>query len=695
MTTQEYLQAVAQLPYGKTLPTAKYLLDLGDPRMPFLLRTATEELRKRLSIGPEFNLLKFSLRDPKISFLSYPTFERDGHPALAEAIIVDLISGKSRRDNYSGRRNPPILHRKETFVPAEHPRFSEFRKLTEAEEKIGLLVDTARIGFRLNWEKALAEKKCLVRGHRLVPVDSQANGGNAVPARMSPPPKKIARDRTALMRKEVSKPVKLILEHKQMRPGYRFFDYGCGYSFDVNAISALGFVSSGWDPAHAPDGAKTEAEVVNLGFVLNVIEDPAERVETLLEAWRLTKRVLVVSTLISGNEVYADVQLFGDGVLTSRDTFQKYFEQAELHALLEDTLGHEAVPVSLGTFFVFRETSDLHDFLASRTRRFIDWESLSRRLGITRALNRRRDPYDEHRELLDSYWETLLELGRTPRPEEFERLPEVRLACGSIPRAFELFSERFGAQTFDAARARRREDMLVYVAANQLRKRIPFTQLSSQLQHDIKSHFGTYAQAEDKARELLFASGDQDELELALGKIKEGHLDPIEGHFTIHRDLLDELPSIFRVYVACAARLFGDPKQADLIKIHLHSKKLTFLHYVDFLGDPFPELARRIKIELGRLFVTVFDSPPGSERQLLLFKERFLAKSHPGRDEMERLSARLRARGLTEDNVGHGPTRSNFEAWLKSEGLDRALRRKPAQPVSPSPVPPKTNQSPP
>src|SRR5262249_14516639 len=151
--------------------------------------------------------------------------EREGHPALAEAIVVDLISGKSRRDSYNGRRNPQILHRKETFIPKDHPRFSEFRKLTEAEEKIGLLIDTAHIGFRLNWEKALTEKKHLVRGHRLVPIDPQAVEKRAQTAGVSALPKKIARDRTALMRKEVSKPVKLILEHKQLRPGYRFFDY--------------------------------------------------------------------------------------------------------------------------------------------------------------------------------------------------------------------------------------------------------------------------------------------------------------------------------------------------------------------------------------------------------------------------------------------------------------------------------------
>src|SRR5690606_38855880 len=121
------------------------------------------------------------------------------------------------------------------------------------------------------------------------------------------------------------------------------------------------------------------------------------------------------------------------------------------------------VPVSLGIFFVFRNTEDLQDFLAARSRRFIDWEAISRRLGLFKAFRASRDPYTTHRELLDAFWEALLELGRAPRIEEFDRLPEVRQACGSIPKALALFRERFGETTLDEARARRKEDVLVYV----------------------------------------------------------------------------------------------------------------------------------------------------------------------------------------------------------------------------------------
>lgn len=658
MTSAEYHQALDALPYGKRLPGAVYLLDPeDDPGIPPLLRITVAELRKRLGIGPAFNLLKFHTASPKISFLSYPDFEKHPHPTLAEAVIVDLVTGKTRRDDYRKRANLPILHRKEAFLPPEHPLHRKFSKLTQQEEAAGLLEDSARIGFSINWERILTEKGLGFKGHRLVEVSATSSPNVPVAQK-----RKIHRHKTALVRREISKPVKTLLELGQLRRGESFFDYGCGHCGDVLAIEKLGHKSCGWDPVHAPDAPKTAADVVNLGFVLNVIEDPAERVDALLDAWKHTRRALLVSTLIAGQEAYDDIQAFGDGVITSRDTFQKFFEPAEIQALLEDTLHTEAVPVGLGIYLVFRDTADLHDFLAQRSRRFIDWESLSRKLGLFRALKAKRDPYDTHPELLDAYWETVLELGRMPRDEEFDRLAEVRQACGSLPRALQLFIDRFGEPTFAAARQRRKEDLLVFVAAAQLRRKIPFNHLSLRLQRDLRSFFGSYANAEEKARELMFAAGDADELEIAAAQLDFGFLDRKEGHFTFHRSLLDELPVILRVYVECAARLYGNPREADLIKIHLHSRKLTFQYYRDFDTTPLPELLTRIKIDLRRLFVTVIDHTTGPEHQLLFFKERFLGKDHLDRSKMDRFSAKIRKLGLREETIGYGPTK---EAWAR------------------------------
>nr|WP_226894754.1 DNA phosphorothioation-associated putative methyltransferase [Luteolibacter marinus] len=533
-----------------------------------------------------------------------------------------------------------------------------------------MLDETSRIGFRLNWEKVVTEAGFGFRGHRLVSLQ-EAPAGTRVAK-----PKVIQRHKTAIVRREISKPVKTLLELNQLRRGESFFDYGCGYGGDVEAVSRLGHEACGWDPVHASESSKQRADVVNLGFVLNVIEDPAERVDVLADAWRHSQRLLVVSTLISGQEAYDDIRTYGDGVITSRDTFQKFFEPAEIQALIEDTLHIDAVPVALGIYFAFRDPADYHDFIASRSRRFIDWESISRRLGLLKALRAKGDPYETHRELLDSFWENVLELGRLPREDEFDQLADVRKACGSLPKALQLFIDRFGEPTFEAARQRRKEDLMVFVAASQLRRKIPFNHLSARLQRDLRSFFGSYSNAEEQARELMFAAGDPDELELAVRSLDFGWIDENEGHFTIHRSLLDELPAILRVYIECGARLYGDPRAADLTKIHLHSGKLTFTYYESFEAENFPELTLRIKVDLRKLFTTVFEYSPGPERQLLFFKERFVATNHPDRRRMEIVSQRLRAMGVTEANVGHGIGKGEFEAALARAGLTKDLRKK-------------------
>ena len=112
----------------------------------------------------------------------------------------------------------------------------------------------------------------------------------------------------------------------------------------------------------------------------------------------------------------------------------------------------------------------------------------------------------------------------------------------------------------------------------------------------------------------MFAAGDVDELALAVQQLGFGWWDAAEQQFTVHRSVLDELPVILRVYVECAARLFGNPSEADLIKFHQRSQKLKFQLYDDFEGSPFPELRLRIKIDWPKLFVTVLDQRHAKEQ---------------------------------------------------------------------------------
>jgi hypothetical protein len=72
--------------------------------------------------------------------------------------------------------NPPVLHRKETFLTAGHPLHAKFARLTQQEEKHGLLDDSSAIGTRDGWSSRLAERGFALKGHRLVKVNAEEAG---------------------------------------------------------------------------------------------------------------------------------------------------------------------------------------------------------------------------------------------------------------------------------------------------------------------------------------------------------------------------------------------------------------------------------------------------------------------------------------------------------------------------------------
>ena len=377
MKFAEYKEAVQRVPFGKRVVSALYVFCEQSMPLEAKLDLLLEQVRAIYGATAEYNVVKLRLDEFKVSFLSYPDFLDDPHPALRHAITVDLATGKRRETDYSDNLNPPILHRKEAFLPPDHPKRAEFATLTAAEETTGLYEDPATIGFRLNWERLLAQKGVRLKGHSLVATNQPANGN-------TPRPKGIVveRHKTAMVRYDLSKPVKTLMEHGLLKRSSTVFDYGCGQGADVEGLRALGFDVEGWDPVHRPQTTKREADIVNLGYVLNVIEDPAERLEALIDAYRLARRLLVVSALIQETVATDRAATFADGVLTRRGTFQKFYEQHELQQFLEDALETTVVPAGLGTFYAFRDPTDQQDFLSARTRRAVNWAEVSARLVL-------------------------------------------------------------------------------------------------------------------------------------------------------------------------------------------------------------------------------------------------------------------------------------------------------------------------
>ena len=98
----------------------------------------------------------------------------------------------------------------------------------------------------------------------------------------------VARHRTAISRSQLSCPIQCAARHGFLDGIRSVFDHGCGRGHDVAILEAGGITVSGWDPHFRPDVDLVRANVVNLGYVLNVIELHDEREETLKIAFGLT-----------------------------------------------------------------------------------------------------------------------------------------------------------------------------------------------------------------------------------------------------------------------------------------------------------------------------------------------------------------------------------------------------------------------
>ncbi len=119
------------------------------------------------------NIIKIHRRSGKLSYLVYPDFETDPHPVLLRCIRLNLRARQIDCYDYAQSPNPPVLHRKETFLLREHELYAKFARLTAQEEKHGLLDEPSGIGTREGWARRLQERGFAVQGHRLFRIARQ------------------------------------------------------------------------------------------------------------------------------------------------------------------------------------------------------------------------------------------------------------------------------------------------------------------------------------------------------------------------------------------------------------------------------------------------------------------------------------------------------------------------------------------
>jgi len=272
---------------------------------------------------------------------------------------------------------------------------------------------------------------------------------------------------------------------------------------------------------------------------------------------------------------------------------------------------------------------------------------------------------------------TIAKLGRLPEPDEFPLASEIVDKLGSMNRAFALVKRVTGTDEWDAIARRCTEDLLVYLALGRFRRRPPMTALPLGLQRDIRAFFGSYAKACRQADDLLFRAGNAEAVDETCRQSPVGKLLP--NALYVHRSALDSLDPLLRVYEGCARSYLGEVDGANLIKLHRHSGKVSYLVYPEFETDPHPAVVRSVKLSLRTREIECFDYAGAANPPILHCKETFLTADHPLHGRFARLTAQEERHGLLDDPATIG-TREGWQARLSAAGFTlrghRLVRRK-------------------
>lgn len=466
----------------------------------------------------------------------------------------------------------------------------------------------------------------------------------------------ISRQATALKRYAYSKPISSAIGDGIISAQKTVFDYGCGRGDDVARLKETGIQASGWDPAHKSSSAPTPSDVVNLGYVVNVIEDKDERKETLRKAWRITKEVLIVSAQLSIDAKTKNAKPFKDGYVTLRGTFQKYFEQQELREWINDTISAAPVAAAPGVFYVFRDEDTKEAYMSSRYRR---------RSAVPKQ--RAADKlFEEHKELLEGLMGFFAGRGRLPGPDEFSQTQELIGVFGSAKKAFHVIRLVTDPEQWERIADERAQDLLIYLALSRFDGRKRFSGLPSEIRLDVKAFYSNYKMACELADALLFGCGDQDLINEYCVNSGVGKLTP--NALYVHVSALDELSALLRTYEGCAKAYVGLVEGSNIVKLHRREPKISYLSYPVFEKDPHPKLSASLSVNLQTFRIKQRRYGTSSNPPILHRKELFVTDGFVGKDKFARLTKSEERAGLYEDTTTIG-TRDGWDGLLRTKGV--------------------------
>jgi len=603
-----------------------------------------------------YNVLKLNTEKNTntVSFLKYQDFQQFIFPELVSSIKVNLTLKTIRHFDYSKRNNPPVLHRKELLLLHNDPMRFSFEQLSKQLERDGLFDNTREIGFKNNWFAKLEEHGWTCDGRIISKTQYSAPKNNSRC--------RIDRHKTAIARTFFSRPVQCLYKHGYIDKKYNFLDYGCGRGGDFRLLRKAGIDAIGWDPHYFPDIQLTKSDIVNLGFVLNVIEDQRERQGVLENAFELTNILLVVSAYLNISKPSALTESYNDGMLTTKNTFQKQYTHEELKLYIESILRKEAIGIGPGIFFVFKSSEEKEKFYLQK--------SISRSITSTCKIQNKVGKHltsEKSKQIFEFLIGFSEARGRFPAENELcpDIVQGVKEFFGSHRKAISYCkkSQEFKKISFDTIK--RKEDILVYLSLNYFNDLKKARQVPPEVLSDIRFFWGSIQKAKDQSFTALYHAGDAKIIESACAEANSKGLGWIDkkGALSLHSDLVASLPIVLRIYAGCASKLVGDISIADVVKFHSMSKKFTMLITDDFFNSPIPKLLARIKINLKNQSVSWFDYAEEGRTVLLYMKSRFMHTNHPHyKEQLDFDNTLVNLKCFDFD--GHGPDANSFYSAL-------------------------------
>jgi DNA phosphorothioation-associated putative methyltransferase len=123
------------------------------------------------------------------------------------------------------------------------------------------------------------------------------------------------------------------------------------------------------------------------------------------------------------------------------------------------------------------------------------------------------------------------------------------------------------------------------------------------------------------------------------------------SHLLLARRALEPL---LRIYEGCGRAYLGEVEEANLIKIHRRSGKISYLVYPDFDTNPHPTLVRCFKLSLRTRQLDCYDYAATANPPILHRKETLLCPKHPLYAKFARLTRQEEKHGLLDDTATIG-----------------------------------------